>query len=831
MECDVTRASVYRPCIPLLGALSLGSLVGRFLELGLLNACGIAAVLVVAWHFLAMRQFPRAACGVLYLALTFAAAAWSVDRWHLFAADDLSRSLSELSNPVSIEAIVRRGPRYRQTPPREPLASIPQGAETHLLVSVQRARHRQHWRPASGLATLTVDGHVVGIHAGDRIRIHGRGSIVGPPLNPGQSDFASHLRGQRQLCRLQAAHPDAVELLRRGSALNPRRLVDELRRRGQVWLQRHLPPHEAGLALAVLLGVREELDELRSDAFFQSGLAHLLAVSGLNVAIFAYGFWFIARLGLFPRRPAIVMVAALAILYAILTDADPPVLRAGLLVVGSAIGRLVGRATSGENTLAGAACLVLLVDPSSLFHAGAQLSFLAVAVLDRLHRPTREKIPVDPLDRLLARSRSWPERAVRHAGRWSWEAFSTSALVWLVTLPLVWYRFHVISPVALLLNPLVMAPMTLAMYSGAGALAVAGIWPALGDGLGRLCGGCLALIEQSIAWGLRLPGNHFWLPAPPFLWIVVFYAGIALTVVAPTWLPPPRWRWAILTLWLAWGLAATTSGPFSSDRTSPRRTGEPRITFIAVGHGTSVLIELPDGRTLLYDGGRLGNPVPGSRAIAGVLWSRGITHLDAVVISHADTDHYNALPELAERFSMGVVYVSPVMFRESSPALEALRTAMRRAHVPIRLLRAGDRLETAPATIVDVWHPSGILSAGSDNSHSIVLAIEHGGRRVLLPGDLESPGLDHLLAKPPSPCDVVMAPHHGSIKSNPRGFAAWATPRYVIVSGSRNRDDPQLRRAYETFGCHVLHTGCDGAVEVLLRGEGVSLRSWRRDGF
>ncbi len=86
---------------------------------------------------------------------------------------------------------------------------------------------------------------------------------------------------------------------------------------------------------------------------------------------------------------------------------------------------------------------------------------------------------------------------------------------------------------------------------------------------------------------------------------------------------------------------------------------------------------MPGGETLLYDAGRLGAPTGASRAVAGYLWSRGITHLDAIVISHADADHYNAVPALLDQFSVGSVYVSPVMFEERSAALDALRAAHR----------------------------------------------------------------------------------------------------------------------------------------------------------
>ncbi len=92
-------------------------------------------------------------------------------------------------------------------------------------------------------------------------------------------------------------------------------------------------------------------------------------------------------------------------------------------------------------------------------------------------------------------------------------------------------------------------------------------------------------------------------------------------------------------------------------------------------------MELPDGHTVLYDAGRMGAPTSCCRIISGYLWSRGLTHIDAVVLSHADSDHYNALPELLERFSVGTVYVSPVMFDQPNASIRFLRDAIERAKV------------------------------------------------------------------------------------------------------------------------------------------------------
>jgi competence protein ComEC len=267
---------------------------------------------------------------------------------------------------------------------------------------------------------------------------------------------------------------------------------------------------------------------------------------------------------------------------------------------------------------------------------------------------------------------------------------------------------------------------------------------------------------------------------------------------------------------------------------SPPRLGREEqpltCTFVAVGHGTAAILRMPDGRTMLYDAGHMGSPLGATRPVSEILWSRGVTHLDAVIISHADSDHFNGLPELLHRFSVGRVCVSPVMFERSQPAAEELRRSLMATGITFDPLSAGDRLRFGRAT-VEVLHPPRKGVIGSDNANSIVLLVEYEGRRLLLPGDLEPPGLEDLMAEEPLDCDVVMAPHHGSRRSDPTGFALWSSPDFVVISGSRDvEDEPEIASvefSYGARGGQVFHTAKHGAVDFELSAAGVRASSFR----
>ncbi len=415
----------------------------------------------------------------------------------------------------------------------------------------------------------------------------------------------------------------------------------------------------------------------------------------------------------------------------------------------------------------------------------------------------------DPLERLLRRNRPWPARILWGIGRIARHLALVSLTIWLLAMPLVMARFHLCTPVAILLNAVVWLPMAAGLVSGAVLLVLGGIAPPLGHFCGWFCNLNFGLLEWCVTAARSVPGSHFWFPGPADWWLWGFYGGLGLLAAFPRLRPPRRWCVGLLAAWIAVGFTAST---WRHDR------NRLDCTLLSMGHGCAVLLELPSGQTLLYDAGQSGEPATASRAISEFLWWRGLTHLDAVMLSHPDLDHFNALPGLLDRFSVGVVYVSPVMFEKSNQAVAALRQSIDRHGVPLREVRAGDRLRGGEGCRLEVLHPPRRPSLrdmlGSDNSNSLVLAVDGFGRRILLPGDLESPGLEDLLAEEPMHCDVLMAPHHGSRKSNSPELAAWCRPRWVVFSGDGRWNLPEIDATYRAVGSQVLHTYQSGAVQV-----------------
>jgi competence protein ComEC len=587
-------------------------------------------------------------------------------------------------------------------------------------------------------------------------------------------------------------------------------------------------PERSGLAAAILLGAREGLPYDQTEPYLVTGTIHVLVVSGMNVAILAAGLLGMMRLGWLARRAGLAVIIALVLVYTLLAEMQPPVVRAAVFGILLCVAAWTGRRGAAFNSLAAAALIVLAINPADLFRPGPQLSFLAVMTLVWIGQRwvIRRGSSSERIDQLLAAAQKWYVRLLRDSGRRAGLILVTSLAVWLTTLPLVLYYFHVASPVSVLISPAVWLLVFVAMWSGFALLAVGWLIPSFGSLCGVVCGGSLGALQQVVEWAETLPGGHFWAPGPAWWWVLVFnLALLALMILGRNRkLAPPRWQVAALCAWILVGLAPPLVRAISRDGLE--------CSFVAVGHGACVVLEAPTGETLLYDAGALSSPEIATQSIASYLWHRGIMRIDGLVISHADIDHYNAVPGLLERFGVGTVYVSPMMFdgygdSGASDGPQVLRDAILAAGVPIREIWAGDKLQVGREVTVTVLHPPRNGVIGSDNANSITLAAEYRGRSVLLPGDLESPGLDDVIAELPYDCDVLLAPHHGSRQSDPPGFAAWSTPEWVVISGAGSDEIEPVVSTYRRAGANVVQTSQRGATQVSIQAGLLRVATWQ----
>jgi len=231
----------------------------------------------VAWLPVWLLRRERLSSALLLASVLAAGGAGHHLYWRLYPPDEIGRSAQEMLRPAVIEAVAITSPRWVPAPPPTPLRTIPQGEHNELLVRVTAIRDGRTLRPASGLAELQIGGNITGIRAGDRLRIMAQAGRPAAPLNPGEFDFAAHLRAERQLCRLFAEFPESVERLAPGGAFSPRRWLAAVRGSGAELLHQNISPERATLASALLIGAREQLDNERNESYLVTGTIHVLS--------------------------------------------------------------------------------------------------------------------------------------------------------------------------------------------------------------------------------------------------------------------------------------------------------------------------------------------------------------------------------------------------------------------------------------------------------------------------------------------------------------------------------------------------------------------------
>lgn len=690
---------------------------------------------------------------------------------------------------------------------------------TRFNVDVSSIRQDAAFQNCQGRLWVSVNTDVEQVGTGDTVRLSGTIAAFLQPTNPGETDMRLVARNLRQHGRLFVRDARQVETIRRASwGLN--RLANRISLNGERTLLNCLGEDTGALAAALVVGRRSSLAPELQDQLLETGTIHLLSVSGLHMGIVAMMLRVMATsLGL--RGIAqILFVGGCCLLFVAVTGGRPPVLRAAMLVAVVMAAAAFNRQSLPLNSLAAAAVVLMLINPTDLSRVGVQLSFVAVATLvscGHRYREIDDELRAESqLDRLAETVASPLRRRSRWVAGKLNNALWFSLCVTLTTTPLVWMHFNLVTPIAIVANVLLSVPMTVALLSGLLAVVSGTVSDRLAFPASEVCFAALWIMQRVIDVAANFAWGHFWLPAPPSWWVAAYY----LLLVAGFVVIGRRYRarsfviGSIAWCWVAWWLAVLPS---------QNRSNDLRATFIDVGHGTSVILNLPDGRNMLYDCGSLSNKNYSSRGFHEPLWSQGITRLDAIILSHADADHYNAVPGLVRRFRVDEVVVPAGMFDSTKAGLEPIRRAIVSAKVPVREVSCEDDVLDLSASAnrhqpkLLVLHPPPYRVQGNDNANSLVLRIDVGGRSLVLPGDLEPPGLEMVLNRPrPLAGGVLMAPHHGSLTVDSQTILDWARPAQVIVSGGERAKRPEVAEALRVRGSDVFVTAEVGAIQVTL---------------
>lgn len=698
-------------------------------------------------------------------------------------------------------------------------------------------------------------------HRGDRVRLAGKLMRPAGASNSGGFDYRRYLSSQRIHWLLNVQGTAAVD-----PAPGPQWTAAALLSRvdtARAWLGARMdllyPSSQSGYMKGLVLGIREDLDPEQFQQFSRLGLTHILAISGLHVAVFLYSLGGLLRVARMSREGILLILMLSVPFYVLFSGASPSVIRAGLMSILGLLAARMGKLKDGLHLMAAAAVIMLLFDPFFIENVGFQLSFIVTLGLIVGVQPVRSAMP------------QW------RRGKPLLDLAAVTFVAQLVSFPVTIYYFNQFHLLSMLAN-FVLVPFIsfVVMPLGAVALLVAIPWEPGG---------------KLLAYASHYAND----------WTFVFVDRLSQTDTLRTiWASPPIWwvaAWLIILgaifqiirVWTGRLAAAHAEAAAASEETAPLGAAAAYITvndrnsivkisfylllflalillcyaykpdmlntngtvsFIDVGQGDAIHIRTPSGKHILIDGGgTLSFRKPGEewkersdpfeigrKVLVPLLLKRGVREIDLLVISHLDSDHIRGLKAVLETIPVRSIWWNGTV-KESEDAQQLLRQALA-LKIPMYGVTAGMQRRLDQETELSVLWPAAkasteVVMLKEQNESSVVLAMRLYESTFLFSGDINSETERAIIrneqrilgGSEPHSLSVMKAAHHGSRFSTGGEWLDYWSPLGAVASvgaaNSYGHPHPDVLSRLAEAGAAVWRTDRDGEVRFTVTGEGL----------
>lgn len=553
---------------------------------------------------------------------------------------------------------------------------------------------------------------------GSYVEIEGRLKRFERASNPGQFDAALYYQISGISYRLDQAKitKTTTEYNRMGE------MLWQIRKHLSGILSLRLPEKEAALMQTILLGEKESLDSEIKELYQRSGIAHILAISGLHVSVLGMGLYRLLRKIGVPVKGAALLSMLLLLFYGAMTGFSVSAMRAILMFGLRMLGEMLQRTYDMLTAIAAAAALLLAGQPLFLKSASFVFSFGCVLGLCVVHPALTmpAAVPQQPKRRI-----KWQEILQR--------LLAPPAMM-AVTLPMYLWFYYQIPPYSMLLNLLVIPLMSYLMAAGLLLLLVNPLPLPLWRIAAALIVGVFRIYERACRICEGLPGAVLNL-GKPAAWQLLVYLACLLAVILI------RHRQSLWKRWLMMAGAVLIL--------LVRPAGRLEITFLDVGQGDCIYVELPGKEKFLVDGGSSSVGSVGKYRILPFLKAKGVRYLEAVFVTHPDEDHCNGIQELLSQgkqqgIRVGCLILPDIGEGSKGQGYRELEKAASEAGISLQYISRGQYIQEKD-TLLECLHPVSGFESTDANAYSIVLRFTSGSFTALLTGDLEGSGEQALL--------------------------------------------------------------------------------------
>jgi DNA internalization-related competence protein ComEC/Rec2 len=721
-------------------------------------------------------------------------------RMALLAPDDLRLLLGETDQLVTV-----RG-RLVDTPSQRTFERNGQESwRTLAVVDVAALRKKDDWESASGRIAITTPGILSrSFYAGRLVELYGVLRRPPGPAADGLFDYRSYLGWQGIHYQLKVAGPEDWRIPPIAGSPPREPWSDRFCRWAQQTLALGLPDEDEPLRLiwAMALGWKTALTREVTQPFLQTGTMHIFAISGLHIALIAGILVSVLRVIRIPRSTCGLVVIPLIWFYTVATGWQASAIRSTVMMTIVIAGWALKRPGDLLNSLMAAAFLLLLSDPRQLFQASFQLSFFVVLSLALL-MPHFEKLwrqwwQPDPL--LPADSRPWWWRWLDVPVGFLATSLATSLAAWLGSFPLIAFYFHLVTPVGLLANLIVVPLSSLALMCHLGSL-FCGTWLPSATVLFNHSGWFwMQSMIWVCQWAARLPGAYWNVRAPTPLEFILFYSAMVAPMVGCLWRPRLRW-WsggALALLGCLWLIQLVSA------------TGQSHLVILAMEGSEAMVVVTPErANNLLIDSG---NESSARAMVVPFVQSRGINQVPQFLVTHGDIQHAGGIEQVCRNFPINTVLASSIPSRSS-----VYRRQMQQWKVTgqsIRWVHRGDRIGCWT-----VLHPTQQNRFSQADNNALVLQGTLRDTRILLLSDLGFPGQEALMKREPDlKADIVVSgiPAQGEPLSDE--LLDRIQPRLIILNTSVHTPSgiarESLRQRLARRAIPVIYTSDSGTVTL-----------------